>query len=172
MRISLEICLQMVDWVLTNVGVLTFLELTNARRDVCIIYMLPVRVLEQKHRLRRRFTFKKANIRRRRQMRRPSYKPSYKTASVGLCFQRKSNRGVNIIWGSLCDLCISILHALHSVHTYTLQHIYHGFPTNSAICTDSPVISQFGVDCRTDHQKTLNLQVNVRYRCCVGRKPC
>ncbi len=59
MRIFLEICLRMVDWVLTNAGVLTFLELSNASRDVCIIYMLPVRVLEQKHRVRRRLTLKK-----------------------------------------------------------------------------------------------------------------
>ncbi len=117
----------MVDWVLTNEGVLTFLELTNASRDVCIIYMLPVRVLEQKHRVRRRLTFKKTNIRRRRQMRWPLYKPSYKTTSVALCFQRKSNKALKKIWGSLCDLCIAVLHALQSVHTYILQHICHGF---------------------------------------------
>ncbi len=123
MGISLEICLQMVDWVLTNHGVLTFLELTNASRDVCIIYLLPVRVLEQKHRVRRRLTLKKTNIRRRRQMKWPSYKPSYKTTSVALCFQRKSNKALKNFWGSLCDLCIAILHALHMLcspctHTY------------------------------------------------------
>ncbi len=61
MRISLEICLQMVDRVLPNAGVWTFLELTNASRDVCIIYMLPVRVLEQKHHVRRSFQLKKNN---------------------------------------------------------------------------------------------------------------
>ncbi len=56
---SLESCLQMVDCLLTNDGILTFLELTNASRDVCIIYMLPVRVLEQKHHVRRRLALKK-----------------------------------------------------------------------------------------------------------------
>ncbi len=87
----------MVDWVLPNAGLLTFIELTNASRDVCIIYMLPVRVLEQKHHVRCSFQLLKkttTNIRRRRQMRRPSYKPSYKTASVGLCFQRKSSKAL------------------------------------------------------------------------------
>ncbi len=44
---------------LANDGILTLLELTNASRDVCIIYMLPVRVLEQKHCVRRRLTLKK-----------------------------------------------------------------------------------------------------------------
>ncbi len=51
----------MVDWVLPNAGVLIFLELTNASRDVCIIYMSPVRVLEQKHHVRRSFTLIKKN---------------------------------------------------------------------------------------------------------------
>ncbi len=55
MRISLEICLQMVDWVLTNARVLTFLELTNASRDVRITYMLQVLGLEHKHHVRRSF---------------------------------------------------------------------------------------------------------------------
>ncbi len=44
--------------ILVNAGVLSFLEFTNTSGDVCIIYMLPLRVLEQKHRVRRMLTLK------------------------------------------------------------------------------------------------------------------
>ncbi len=62
MRISLEICLQMADCVLPNAGILTFLELTKVIRDVCIIYMLRVRVLEQKRHVALTSTPKKKKI--------------------------------------------------------------------------------------------------------------
>ncbi len=130
MGISLEICLQMFDWVLTNGGVLTFLELTNASRDVCIIYMLPVRVFEQKHRVRRRLTLKKRILEGAARWDRPHTSPHTKQ-HLWVCVFKESRtkRKKNLrksLW-PLCDLYISILHALQSVHTYTLQHICHGF---------------------------------------------
>ncbi len=63
-------------------------------------------------------------------MRWPSYKPSYKTASAGLCFQRKSSKALKkseevsvtsvYPFYMLCSPCTH-------THCNTLQHMCHGF---------------------------------------------
>ncbi len=111
-------CLQMTECWLSSSS-------QTSSRDVCIIYMLPVRVLEQKHRVRRRLTFKNNYSKAP-----PDEPPSYTLLQNSICgsmFSKKVEQSAKKIWGSLCDLCISILHALMSVHTHILQQFVMAF---------------------------------------------